>query len=382
MKLPALYRRLGPLLRPLSLPYSLFMAKRRSLYESGVLPRFSPACPCVAVGNISWGGTGKTPFVSWLLDWAEEHSVRAVVLTRGYGGNPGKTPLVVAQNTPPENAGDEPLLLARCHPQSRVVVFPRRSVSGRFAEETLRPELFVLDDGMQHLAVRRDADIVLLRPQDLKEEWNAVIPAGSWRENKSALSRAAAFAVKARPEDFARLAPLAQKHLGEFGIPLFSFTLAPKGLRPLFHKAGGDALPMADTPAACTRAIFLPADTPYRNAPYILISGVGDPAQVENDVTAFMGRPPVQHFDFEDHHPYTPVDVQAVLSLSAAPLPIVCTAKDAVKLERFAPLLANHPVLVLETEVRFGPALFSSTDFPQWWKEWWTRASHASSQSA
>ncbi len=334
------------------------MAGRRALYEKGALARHTPSRPCVAVGNIAWGGTGKTPFVSWLLDWAGQQSLHAVVLTRGYGAHPGGAPLLVRPDSPPEQAGDEPLLLALRHPRASVLVFPRRAESARYAESRLSPDLFILDDGMQHLAMGRHADIVLLRPEDLDAEWNAVIPSGSWREGASALGRAAAFAVKAAPEEFARLAPLVEKRLRGFGVPVFSFSLVSRGLRPVFEKC----------PAEENREAGAWARTPY-----ILLSGVGNPEGLERDVAAFMGREAVQHFAFADHHPYSAADVQAVLGVSVAPLPIVCTGKDAVKLRRFGDILDGRTVLELDTGVEFGPAMFAERPFPAWWEDWWRR---------
>ena len=413
MKLQSLHTCLGPLLQPLSLPYAFLMKKRRALYESGGLASFSPSCPCVSVGNIAWGGTGKTPFTAWLLEWARQQRVRAVVLTRGYGADPGKKPLLVQKDTPAHQAGDEPLLLARTFPEASVVVFPQRREGARFAENYLNPQLFILDDGMQHLAVQRHADIVLLRPEDLEDEWNRVIPAGQWREGASALEAASVFAMKASPEEFSRIAPMAVKRLAHLGKPLFSFTLAPVGLRPMFPKTShegspiwaepcaelqvepGFALPSQnakDTPEwdpslghyecavpepaahAASKAASLPpllALEEYRDRPYILVSGVGNPAQVEQSALQVMGRPPLQHFAFDDHHPYSAADVQAMVKLSAAPLPVICTGKDAVKLQAFSDLWENTPVWILETAVHFGPALFTDSTFSLWWATWW-----------
>ena len=385
MNLRNVHKSLGPLLRPLSLPYALLMAKRRELYARGVLSSFTPRCPCVAVGNIAWGGAGKTPFTAWLLNWARQQHLKAVVLTRGYGGEPGKKPLLVRPDTRPEQSGDEPLMLARTFPEASVLAFPRRGESARYAQNHLEPDLFVLDDGMQHLGMGRHADIVLLRPEDLEDEWNRVIPAGSWREGASALAAASVFAVKAKAEEFARLAPMAEKRLSSFGRPVFSFTLAASGLRPLLSKEE----PRRKTECDCgnteeTRErdanghAMLPPPPPldeheYRDRPYILVSGVGNPAQVETSVRELMGRPPLQHFDFADHHPYSAADVQAIVKMSAAPLPVVCTAKDAVKLRAFGEEWCNTPVWVMETEARFGPSLFCKKSFPQWWESWWKK---------
>lgn len=368
----AFYKRLSPLLRPLSRPYARLMAKRREMYARGALPSFLPARPCVAVGNIAWGGSGKTPLSAWLLDWSGQQGLKAALLTRGYGGRPGKVPLLVQRDTSPTQSGDEPLMLARAFPKAAVLAFPKRGESARYAQEHLDPDLFILDDGMQHLAMGRHADIVLLRPEDLQEEWNRVIPGGSWREEASALSVASVFAIKADPEEFARLVPLAEQRLAAFGKALFSFHLVPDELRPLFgpsrQKPGNASGEIAGN------GTLDPAS--YRDQPYILVSGVSNSARTAQSAIRLMGRPPLQHFDFSDHHPYSAADVRAIVNLAAAPLPVLCTAKDAVKLESFKEEWGATPVWAIETRVEFGPSLFHEGSFPQWWEAWWR--AHAS----
>ena len=328
----------------------------------GWFSAYSPSCPCISVGNIAWGGTGKTPLTGWLLDWAEKQGIKAVVLSRGYGANPGTRPLLVSADTPVERSGDEPLLLARAFPKASVVVFPRRSEAARFAENHLSPDLLILDDGMQHLQVRRDADLVLLCPEDFTREWNRVIPSGPWREGPSALSSASAFAIKADAEKFASVSSAAQERLASYGKPLFSFSLIPLGLRPLSPEQGQEML----------------SPDIYRKNPYILLSGVGNPLGVEETARTLLGREPVQHFDFDDHHRYSAVEIQALLKIAGVPLPLVCTAKDAVKLEHLGDIWGLTPVWVMETRVEFGPWLDFSEDghasggFSGWWEKWWT----------
>lgn len=185
-------RALYPLLYPFSKIYSFAMSYRRKQYEAGAKEQFSPKAPCVSVGNISWG-SGKTPVVSWLLEWAEHNHYSPVVLTRGYKAAPPRTPYLVTPESTAKQAGDEPVMLATAHRKAHIVVDPIRKRSGAWAEKKFRPELMVLDDGFQHLAVNRDLNLVLLKPEDLTKEWDRVIPAGSWREDQSALSRAHAF---------------------------------------------------------------------------------------------------------------------------------------------------------------------------------------------
>jgi tetraacyldisaccharide 4'-kinase len=267
----------------------------------------------------------------------------------------------VRRDTPVELSGDEPALLARAHAEAAVVVSPRRAEAARFAETRLDPDLFILDDGMQHLGLKRDCDIVLLRPEDLAGQWNRVIPSGSWREGRSALKAASAFAVKLDADAFRALLPEAEARLAEYGKPLFSFTLAPFALRPLFPRRGKLHPPL--DPAV------------YRGKPYLLVSGVGNPAQVEATARAFMGYGPTRHYAFADHHAYAEKDVRRMMRGNT--LPVVCTAKDAVKLRYFDALWGDTPVWMLDVRAAFGPGVdFGAAGdpalgFTDWWTAWW-----------
>jgi tetraacyldisaccharide 4'-kinase len=336
-----LYRRLAPFLRPLAAPYAHIMERRRQAYALGRKEAYRPHVPCISVGNITWGGSGKTPLTGALLAWAAERNLRVVVLSRGYGGKPGDRPLLVAPDTPPERCGDEPLMLARAHPQARVVVFPHRAEAARFAENNLTPDLLLLDDGMQHLAVARDLDLVLLRPTDVGEEWGRVIPSGSWREGPKALAAASAFFLKTDAETLDRLRPLIEKRLRPFGVPIFSFDLAPSGL------------------------VSLGENVPALDGDYALATGVGDPAGVERTAARLLDRPPAAVFHFPDHHHFSLADVERITTPG---LPVVCTAKDAVKLAPFA-ALASVPFFSLNVCPTWGPTLFSEHTFPRWWEE-------------
>jgi len=358
MKLLSLYKTLGPLLRPFGLPYAGAMSVRRVLYGGGHLYSYRPACPVVSVGNIAWGGSGKTPLTAWLLAFARAESLRAAVLSRGYKARPGTAPLHVQPGIPAEAAGDEPLMLAHAFPEAAIIVFPKRAEAARYAEACFSPNVIILDDGMQHLAVRRDINIVILRPEDLTEDWNRVIPSGPWREGVSALSSASAFVLKAEAEELARLEGLAWRRLEFFARPLFSFSLAPTGLRSLFPSTPGVNAGYA------AQDLLDPKE--YRDRPYALISGVGNHAGVEATAARLMGRPPVRHFDFADHHSYSETDVQAVCKMLPAPLPVICTAKDAVKLAAFRNAWSGVPVWVLETKAEFGPSIFTEETFSSW----------------
>ena len=343
---------LSPLLLPLSLLYGA--AGRRKRARAAV--RWKPSRPCIAIGNISWGGTGKTPVTDWLLSWADRKSLRAAVLTRGYGAKPSRLPLLVQPGTPAAECGDEPLMLARRHPRAAVMVDPERGRAGRALEASDSvPDVFFLDDGFQHVRAGRDLDLVLLDQDDVRRtplsgrppsNWNRVIPAGTWREPVSALHSAAAFLVKCEPEDWPSLVPDLDTRLLSFPRPVFAFRMAPEGLRP----AGGDA----SAPALPAEAV---------SGPYAFVSGIGDPVQALRTVTDFMGRAPEKMLSFPDHHDFR----QEKEKLEALGLPIICTGKDAVKL---APLGLTRPCFALDVKADFFAAHNSPAPaFEQWWDE-------------
>lgn len=350
-------RALFPLLYPFSKIYSFAMSYRRKQFESGAKEQFSPKAPCVSVGNISWGGSGKTPVVSWLLEWAERNHYSPVVLTRGYKAAPPRTPYLVTSGSSVAQAGDEPVMLANAHTKARIVVDPLRMRSGAWAEKSFRPELMVLDDGFQHLAVKRDLNLVLLKPDDLTTEWDRVIPAGSWREDKSALSRAHAFLIKA--DSLAPLKNVIKEKLAKYGVPVFCFSLVPQQLIPVseaakevFEKAKEKHLPVA-------------LDK------YILFNGVGEPAQVEETTKKFMGRSPYKHQRFTDHHTYTEAEIAEMGNVG---LPLVCTPKDAVKV----PEVLGIEVWTFALRTKFGESMFTGKSFLDWWSEEWNAMREAS----
>lgn len=351
MSMLSLQRRLAPLLRPAAAVYGAAMGLRAARYASSLLARpYRAACPVVSVGNISWGGTGKTPVVDYLLGKTEEAKLRTVVLTRGYKAAPPELPFPVSIKDDPENAGDEPLLLARRHPHALVLVDAKRGRAAAWAEKNAAPQLFLLDDGMQHLAIERDLDIVLLKPDDLLDGWDRVIPAGTWREGKKALSRADAFCMKLDAALLPSVLPVAEKRLKIFRRPLFFFDLLPTGLTRLVPYGRG-----------------VPETVPnLGGAVYTLLCGTGNPGHVRQTAQTLLGNAPAESIIVQDHHRYTEEDAARA---RASGIPIVCTAKDAVKLTRLLPVFGEVPVWILDARAVFGRALFTESTFDAWWEE-------------
>jgi tetraacyldisaccharide 4'-kinase len=178
-------------LTPLSWLYGSWMTRRNAYYDRpGTVAHVS--VPVISIGNLSVGGTGKTPMVRWIAETMLGRGVRPAIVSRGYGGSAGTGPVVVSRGDGIECtarvAGDEPWMLASAVAGAIVVVGSDRTAAARKAAD-LGARLVLLDDGFQHRALGRDLDVVLLdrtRPFDL----DRVLPSGSLREPASSLARA------------------------------------------------------------------------------------------------------------------------------------------------------------------------------------------------
>jgi len=179
---------------PFSRLYGSLLEARARLYATGRISSERLPHPTISVGNIAFGGTGKTPFVEWLARRLRFEGRRPAILSRGYGRRSRGVVVVSEGDGPlvdPDRGGDEPVELARRLPGVLVVVGERRIEAARIAGH-LGADLFLLDDGYQHLAVRRDVNLLLLDARD-PFAGGSLPPGGRLREPLSALARADAF---------------------------------------------------------------------------------------------------------------------------------------------------------------------------------------------
>jgi tetraacyldisaccharide 4'-kinase len=172
-------------MNPLSMLFGAGVALRNALYDRGIFRIHRLARPVISVGNISVGGSGKTPFVIALGELLKQRGIAFDVLSRGYGRSSSEIAVVDPLGSP-QQFGDEPLLIAR-KLEVPVVVGADRYRAGLLAEQKFPSQLHLLDDGFQHRRLYRDFDIVLLPPNDIADR---LLPAGRLREPLSALRRA------------------------------------------------------------------------------------------------------------------------------------------------------------------------------------------------
>lgn len=180
------------LLWPLSVIYRIGLWMYLSIYRIGLRKRCKLGVPVISVGNLTFGGTGKTPAVQTLCRMLMEQGKKVVVLSRGHGGSARGAIIasdgekILSNST---EAGDEPILLARTLPGVPIIVGKDRRVSGRLSIERFAPDVIVLDDGLQYWQLHRDLDIVVL---DARKPFGSgfVMPMGDLREPISGLHRA------------------------------------------------------------------------------------------------------------------------------------------------------------------------------------------------
>jgi tetraacyldisaccharide 4'-kinase len=279
-------------LLPLSWIYGLGARLRASLYAKGVLKTNRLTSPVVSVGNLTVGGTGKTPMVLWLAEKFLSEGKRVGILSRGYRGT-GET-------------SDE-IELLKSKLGDRVVfgVGAKRFAAGRKIEAEHPVDLFLLDDGFQHLALARDLDIVLVdSARPLHQEW--VLPAGRLREPMSAVARAGVV-VFTRVEQTARAAP-GMQNFPE--LPSFSGSTHLIGFRLL----------------AGSQEIFRAAALPQ---PVFAFCGIANPDAFLADL-ARWGVELAGRKTFRDHHRYSEEDGREIekLANSRGAKALVTTEKD------------------------------------------------------
>lgn len=337
-------------LSPLGGLYGVAMKARRGLYRRGLLSKQGVAVPMISVGNLTMGGTGKTPLVEWIADWLAAATRHVCILTRGYGRAHPKQRLVVSNGaeilSDAEQAGDEAFLLAeRLKGRAAVISDADRGSAALWAIQNLGSDVFVLDDGFQNLGLARNLDIVTI---DATNPWGnrRLLPAGILREPPNELARADCI-VLTRVEEAHRIQEL-EREINELskGRPVFRSRMKILGLRPV--SIVGERLSAEEIKASTATAFC----------------GIGNPQSFFDQLRGCdydLGYAEI----FRDHHVYAQADIDRVVraSLAAGARAILTTAKDEVKLRslRFdLPCYAVEIGIEIEEEEQFRSLLENS----------------------
>jgi tetraacyldisaccharide 4'-kinase len=287
---------------PAAALYGWGVRLRNLAYDTGLLRSAKPPIPVISVGNLTVGGTGKTPLTAWIVDLVLEEGRRPAVVSSGYGE-------------------DELLLHARWHPGVPVIAASRRTEGVRRAAEA-GADVAILDDAFQHRALRRDLDLVSLSPADPFPP--RLLPRGPYREPLRALRRADLLLVTAKGDGEERAARALLAELGRA-------SRLPSG--QLFPLRAGAWTDLAG------------ARVPAPEGPVLAVTSVAQPRGFVT-LLAEQGIPEVDLLAFPDHHPYEDADVGEIRT-RAGERTVVTTEKDAVKLEAWATALPGTRVLPL-----------------------------------
>lgn len=310
---------------PLVPLYFLGWRLRFALYQSGIIPQRRLGAKVISVGNLTLGGSGKTPLVLYLTQGLRQRGYNPAVLSRGYGRQ-GSSPLLVEgiEGLSPQDAGDEPLLLAKYG--NPVLVARNRFHSGTMAQARSYSPL-ILDDGYQYMGLHRDVNILVV---DSSNPWGNgfLLPAGPLREPLSEVKRADIIVLN-KVDQAGDLAALKQKLQNIKGdSPLFEATYLPCSL----HWLGGN------------EEI---APTELKGKRVYALSALGNPASFESSLEG-LGAILVGKRRFLDHHFYKRIEIEKVgqeVERKGATW-VVTTEKDEVKLTPLLP--SNFPLLSLQ----------------------------------
>lgn len=325
-------------LSPLGYLYGRIMDLRNRLYDRDVLKSYSLGVRTISVGNLTMGGTGKTPLVILIAEILTENGEKVCVLTRGYGRENARDRVLVSDGesvlTDARSGGDEPVEIAyKLEGKAVIVSDSDRVTAGLWARENFGITTFILDDGFQNRRVKRDLDIVCI---DATNPFGngRILPAGLLRESSKNLSRAEVIVIT-RADQIADVSDLESRlHTFNETAPIFKARTNIVGLNLI-----GEG---SDTPVGGSRGRLF------------AFTGIGNPENfyrtLEMDGLDVVGKE-----SFRDHHQYTQADADwlELLAEKADSRSFVTTRKDAVKIKD---LKFSRPCYAADTKIEIDEA--------------------------
>jgi tetraacyldisaccharide 4'-kinase len=312
---------LGPVLAALSALYGAAVSLRTVLYQRGILKGHTLPCPVISIGNVTLGGTGKTPMVLAVAGFFAKKGRHPAVVSRGYGRNNESETLVVSDGvtvfTNSRQGGDEPVLMGSKLAGVPVIVGAGRYEAALFALERFKSDLVILDDGFQHLKLRRDRDIVLVDAGDPFGN-EKLFPAGILRERVASLKRAQAVVIT-RADTAREIETLKGRIRSITRAQVFTSVQRPVDL--------------VDCRAGSPKPLSV-----LRGATVLVFSGIARPATFLAMVGS-LGASIGEACAYPDHYEYRKSDLAEVYKKAAdhRASMIVTTEKDAVRLRELKP---------------------------------------------
>lgn len=309
------------LLAPLAYLWEGYYRVRRFFYTYGYLGQNIFQVPIISIGNLTFGGTGKTPFTLWLSEFYARHDLKVMILMRGYRGKLEKSSGILRGGRKlgynPFDYGDEPLLLARRLETASIVVGRNRSENLRYYFANEKPDVVLLDDGHQHLKLYRDINIVLFDALMPLERYK-VAPRGYMREGFTALKDADLVVIgradQASRENIENLKSLVRNYAPP-GTVLAEIGYRPSGVFNARTSARMEVQSLQGRKVVCLAGIASPVSF------YALVESLGA------DI--------IERHTFPDHHYFTGEEVHSIVEAARErDAMVLTTEKDMVKLRR------------------------------------------------
>jgi tetraacyldisaccharide 4'-kinase len=326
-----------PLFLILSILYGSIIRLRNFLYDTGLFRTRKLSCPVVSIGNITVGGTGKTPTVIALANFLSNSGFRPAILSRGYGGKKKDRINIVSDG---ENilmgvhdAGDEPVLMAKSVVNIPVITGKKRYVTGQYAIDHFGANVLILDDAFQHRSIARDIEIVLL--DEGRPLGNGfMLPRGPLREPKDALKRADIVILTGTGENGK------ESEKADNLIKEYTDT-------PLFYRASRRPISLMEGKTGNDRPV-----EHLQGKKICAFSGIAEPENFSKTLRPLCGEI-ASFITFADHHVYTEDDIAAIRSASAESSAemIITTEKDGMKLIDFPRFFRDIYLLRIEMNV-------------------------------
>jgi tetraacyldisaccharide 4'-kinase len=332
-------------LRAMSYLYKFGVCCKLKLYELGLIKKEKLSCCVISIGNITVGGTGKTPTAQKMADIVKSMGYRVVILNRGYRSHWGKELGVVSDGNKiymtAYEAGDEAYLMAKTLPGIPVIIGKNRAVTGRYAVEKMNAQVIIMDDGYQHWQLERDLDVVLVDTLNMFGN-GCVLPRGTLREPLQNLARGDLFLLT-KTDQSSRLNRIQLRHT------IAQYNAAAPVVESIHHPK--NFVEIADWYKGISEN-FKDLEE-LRGKDVMVFSAIGNPSSFEQTLSG-IGLNILEAVRYPDHHDYGMLEMQYIneRASSLKAVAIVATAKDAVKIPtEFIYSAREIPLYILNMDI-------------------------------
>lgn len=312
---------------PVSFLFYLLLTFRNGLYEREILSQKKAPGFVLGIGNISWGGSGKTPLCVLLASWAQKRGYEAAVISRGYKGSLScREPVMVSDGNKvyhsPKEVGDEPVMIANRLGGVPVIICKDRYKAISFAHDRLKKRVFILDDAFQHLRIKKDIDLVVIDATNLRGAIR--FDAFRMREPLSSLERSDAILVV---RSFMDVEEKECRKILDYRKPLYFARVRPEGLLDPYT---------------------LKLETPYslKGKKVFAFCAIARPERFRRTLEA-LGAKVCGFLTYRDHHFYTIKELKEISSKSKGSDILVTTEKDWIKIREFKEIVEKLPKVLL-----------------------------------